>query len=55
MKISTSILQNSFGKYLKLASEGNTIYIEKKSKACSRIKRYRGGRSILLTGRGGCV
>jgi Uma2 family endonuclease len=38
MKISTSTLQNSFGKYLKLASEGNTIYIEKNQKPVAVLK-----------------
>lgn len=38
MKISTSTLQNSFGKYLKLASEGQTIYIEKNQKPIAVLK-----------------
>ncbi len=38
MKVTTSIIQNSFGKYLKLASEGNNIYIEKNQKAIAVLK-----------------
>lgn len=38
MKISSSILQNSFGKYLKLASEGTVIYIEKNQKTIAVLK-----------------
>lgn len=38
MRISTSTLQNSFGKYLKLASEGTTIYIEKNQKPVAVLK-----------------
>ena len=38
MRISSSALQNSFGKYLKLASEGTTIYIEKNQKPIAVLK-----------------
>jgi len=38
MKISTSTLQNSFGKYLKLAMDGTKIYIEKNGKPVALLK-----------------
>jgi len=38
LKISTTMLQNSFGKYLKLAGEGSTIYIEKNQKPIAVLK-----------------
>jgi len=38
LKISTTALQNSFGKYLKLAAEGKTIYIEKNQKPVAVLK-----------------
>ena len=38
MKVSATILQNSFGKYLKLAMDGKKIYIEKNSKPVALLK-----------------
>jgi Uma2 family endonuclease len=38
LKISTTTLQNAFGKYLKLASDGSTIYIEKNQKPIAVLK-----------------
>ncbi len=38
MRISTTTLQNSFGKYLKLAVEGKHIYIEKNEKPVAILK-----------------
>jgi Uma2 family endonuclease len=38
MRISTSILQNAFGKYLKMAMEGTTIYVEKNQRPVAVLK-----------------
>lgn len=38
MRISTSVLQNSFGKYLKMAMDGKSIYIEKNQKPVAILK-----------------
>ena len=38
MRVSTTILQNAFGKYLKLAAKGGTIFIEKNGKPIAILK-----------------
>ena len=38
MRVSTSVLQNSFGKYLKKAREGETVYIEKNHEPVAVLK-----------------
>jgi Uma2 family endonuclease len=38
MRIATTSLQNSFGKYLKMASEGQVIYIEKNQKPVAVLR-----------------
>ncbi len=38
MRIATTVLQNAFGKYLKLAMDGQVIYIEKNQKPVAVLK-----------------
>ena len=38
MRVSTTVLQNSFGKYLKQAIEGTPVYIEKNSEPVAVLK-----------------
>ncbi len=40
MRVSTSVLQNSFGKYLKLAAEGTSIYIEKNNEPVALLRVF---------------